>query len=437
MRPLSLKMTAFGPFPATETIDFSALGENPLFLINGPTGSGKTTILDAICFALYGKTTGDERDGAQMRCDLAAAETLCEVIFNFELDGHYYRISRIPEQQRPKARGEGFTEQKPTATLVEISAEGDETLLVAAKVSDATREIETLTGLSVDQFRQVMILPQGKFRQLLLAESAEREKIFSKLFQTHIYKQLENRLKEQAAQVRRDREALHQQQQGILETIEVESAEELAAEIKELQPQVEAALAAKQQTETVFLDNAKRLQQGEALWKEFDQFEQADAELKRLKEQQDRIEQQRQQLNNALEAEKLRPLFVEQQRCATEVEKSVKNQSDLQRQLKLDEEALQQAQQQLPQTEGIIKEQDHCKAELVRLGEQRKKLVQLETLRRQCTNLQQRMAALTQLTQLHEKEQHLQQVENLKTLVTDLSQITRQLEDEKLVEISP
>jgi exonuclease SbcC len=425
-------MTAFGPFPATENIDFSALGDHPLFLINGPTGSGKTTILDAICFALYGKTTGDERDGAQMRCDLAAAETLCEVTFEFELDGRHYRISRIPEQQRPKARGEGLTDQKPTATLVEISDTGAETLLVAAKVSDATREIEALTGLSVDQFRQVMILPQGKFRQLLLAESAEREKIFSQLFQTHIYKQLENRLKEQAVQVKRDREALFQQQQGILETIEVESAEELVAEITELQPQVEAALAAKQQAEAVFLDRTKDLQQGEALWKEFDQFEQAAAELKQLNGQQNQIEQQRQQLKNALEAEKLRPLFVEQQRCAVEVEGSEKNQSELQRQLTLDEEALQQAQRQLPQTEGIVKEQDRCKAELVRLGEQRKKLVQLEALRGQCTNLQQRMAVLTQLTQLHEKEQSLQQLKNLATLASDLSRITRRLEREKL-----
>jgi len=432
MRPLLLKMTAFGPFPATETIDFSALGENPLFLINGPTGSGKTTILDAICFALYGKTTGDERDGAQMRCDLAAAETLCEVTFEFELDGRRYRIFRVPEQQRPKARGEGFTEQKPTATLVEISEFGDDILLVATKVSDATHEIETLTGLSVDQFRQVMILPQGKFRQLLLAESAEREKIFSKLFQTHIYKQLENRLKDQAAQVRRDRDDLQKKQYGILETIEVESAEELAAETKELTPQVKAALAAKGQSEKVFLDTTKRLQRGEALWKEFDQFEQADAELKRLKEQQNQIEQQRQQLNNALEAEKLRPLFVEQQRRATEVERSEKKQSELQRQLKQDEETLQQAQQQLPQTEGIVKEQDRCKAELLQLGEQRKKLVQLERLRRQCTDLQQRMAALTQLSQLRVKEQFLQQLKNLTTLATDLSRITNQLEREKL-----
>ncbi len=432
MRPLFLKMTAFGPFPATETIDFSALGKSPLFLINGPTGSGKTTILDAICFALYGKTTGDERDGAQMRCDLAAAETLCEVTFEFELDDHHYRISRIPEQQRPKARGEGFTEQKPTATLVEFSAEGDETLLVATRVSDATREIETLTGLSVDQFRQVMILPQGKFRQLLLAESAEREKIFSKLFQTHIYKQLENRLKEQAAQVRRDRDALYQQQRGILETVEIGSAEELAAEIGELQPQVDTALTAKRQAETVFLDKTKRLQQGEALWLEFGRFEQTERELKQLNEQQPQIERQRQQLNDALAAEKLRPLFVEQQRCVVEVERSQKNQSELQCQLTRDEEALQQAQQQLPQTEEIMKEQDRCKAELLQLDEQRKKLVQLEKLRRQCVDLQQRLAALTQLTQLREKEQALQQLKNLATLATDLSQVTRQLKREEL-----
>jgi len=432
MRPLFLKMSAFGPFPGTETINFARLGENPLFLINGPTGSGKTTILDAICFALYGKTTGDDRDGAQMRCDLAVADVLCEVSFRFELDGHKYQIRRVPEQLRPKSRGDGLTEQKPEAQLVELLDGGKERLHVASKVTEATREIENLTGLSVDQFRQVMILPQGKFRQLLLAESSEREKIFSKLFQTHIYKQLENKLKEQAAQVRRDREAVHQQQQGILETIEVESAEALAAEIEVLQPQVEAALQVKKQAEVIFLDDTKRLQQGEALWKEFEQFEQAEDELKQLNEQQTQIEQQRQQLNNSLEAEKLRPLFAEQQRCTAEVERSKKKQHELQRQLKLDEEALQQAQRQLPQTEGIIKEQDRCKAELLQLGEQREKLAQLETLRRQCTNLQQRMAALTQLTQLREKEQNLQQLKNLKKLVTDLSQITRRLEGEKL-----
>jgi len=151
MRPLNLSMTAFGPFPGCESIDFTSLGENPLFLINGPTGSGKTTILDAICFALYGRTTGDEREGAQMRSDQAGSDTLTEVSFAFELGGRRFVIRRSPEQQRPKARGEGFTTQAPEAELKELLADGSENLLVASKVSAATREIEPLTGLSVEQ----------------------------------------------------------------------------------------------------------------------------------------------------------------------------------------------------------------------------------------------------------------------------------------------
>ncbi|MEJ2200845.1 MAG: SMC family ATPase, partial [Desulfuromonadaceae bacterium] len=231
MRPLSLAITAFGPFPGTETIDFTALGENPLFLINGPTGSGKTTILDAICFALYGKTTGDEREGTQMRCDLAAADRLTEVVFTFELQGCRLRIRRVPEQQRPKSRGEGTTTQAPEAQLSELLADGSERLLVAGKVSEATREIEELTGLSVDQFRQVMVLPQGKFRQLLLADSNEREKIFSQLFQTRIYQRLEESLKARAADIRRERERQLQLQQGIMEGAEVENVEALELEL--------------------------------------------------------------------------------------------------------------------------------------------------------------------------------------------------------------
>lgn len=105
MTPIQLSFTAFGPFPKNEVINFKSLGKNPLFLINGPTGAGKTTILDAMCFALYGKTTGDERGGDQMRCDLAAADTLTEVVFSFHIGNASYRIRRVPDQPRPKARG--------------------------------------------------------------------------------------------------------------------------------------------------------------------------------------------------------------------------------------------------------------------------------------------------------------------------------------------
>ncbi len=100
MKPISLTMQAFGPFAGTENITFSDLGESPLFLINGPTGSGKTTVLDAICYALYGSTTGNERDAREMRCQQSEADLLTEVTLEFSLGGSSYRIIRSPDQDR-------------------------------------------------------------------------------------------------------------------------------------------------------------------------------------------------------------------------------------------------------------------------------------------------------------------------------------------------
>ena len=216
MRPIKLTMSAFGPFSGIEIIEFERLGENPLFLINGPTGSGKTTILDGICFALYGKTTGDEREAAEMRCDTAAPETLSYVELIFSLGGKTWRIRREPEQLRPKDRGEGLTAHQPRAELYSRDESGKESVRVASKVTEARAAIEELTGLNVEQFRQVMVLPQGEFRNLLMAKSSDREKVFSHLFQTQIYTRIEFALKEQAASVRKDLEASRNQQLGVL-----------------------------------------------------------------------------------------------------------------------------------------------------------------------------------------------------------------------------
>ena len=186
MKPLKLTVSAFGPFSDRQEIDFTKLGESPLFLINGATGSGKTSLLDAICFALYGQTTGDEREAAQMRCDSADESLLTEVTFEFSLSNTVYRIRRIPDQMRLKNNGKGETKQNPEAQLYTIDENQKETLTVAKKVTEATSEIRRITGLSVDQFRQVMVLPQGKFRELLMADSRSREEIFSQLFQTPV-----------------------------------------------------------------------------------------------------------------------------------------------------------------------------------------------------------------------------------------------------------
>ena len=265
MRPLRLSMSAFGPFSGTEIIDFTRLGEAPLFLINGPTGAGKTCILDAICFALYGKATGDEREPQHMRCDSATVTCLTEVVFEFELATKRFRIRRVPEQITPKKRGDGLTKKQPEAQLYELGAGGEETVLVERKVSDATAEIEARTGLNVDQFRQVMVLPQGQFRQLLMASSADREKIFSQLFQTHAYQKIETRLKEQAKGIQGKVENHRSKRAGVLQAVGIESDQALAETVKSLTVDAQAATRAKntalqnQQECTKRLDTAKLL----------------------------------------------------------------------------------------------------------------------------------------------------------------------------------
>ena len=224
MKPIKLTMQAFGPFAQTETIEFDKLGTNPLFLINGPTGSGKTSILDAICFALYGETTGNERQGIQMRCDMAAPTLLTEVTLEFSLHGKSYRVIRSPEQEAPKARGEGMTVRKHTAALYEIT---DEEKLITSKTTQVKTEVTNIIGLNETQFRQVMVLPQGKFRELLLATSKEREEIFGQLFQTDIYKKIEYALKDKASAISKAKDEFDNQIRGALQVAGVSSEAEL------------------------------------------------------------------------------------------------------------------------------------------------------------------------------------------------------------------
>ena len=224
MRPLKLIMQAFGPFAKTEQIDFTLLGRHPLFLINGPTGSGKTSILDAMCFALFGETTGNERQGMQMRCDLAPITTPTEVCLEFALHDKVYRVTRSPEQEAPKSRGEGTTTRKHTASLYEIT--GEEVLLTS-KTAQVKVEVSALIGLNDTQFRQVMVLPQGKFRELLLASSKEREEIFGQLFQTDIYKKIEGALKDKASAISKAKGEFDNQIEGALKVAGVSDEQEL------------------------------------------------------------------------------------------------------------------------------------------------------------------------------------------------------------------
>ena len=192
MRPLKLTMSAFGPYAGTEVLDFELLGSSGLYLVTGDTGAGKTTIFDAITFALYGEASGNAREPAMLRSKYADAKTPTEVELTFLYGGNIYTVKRNPEYMRPKERGEGFTKKAADACLTLPDGK------VVTRLKDVNGAIRDILGLDREQFAQVSMIAQGDFLKLLLADTRERQSIFRSIFSTHLYVQLQNRLKEEA-----------------------------------------------------------------------------------------------------------------------------------------------------------------------------------------------------------------------------------------------
>ncbi|NLE21383.1 MAG: SMC family ATPase [Actinobacteria bacterium] len=236
MRPLRVVMQAFGPYAGQQTLDFAELRGASFFLITGPTGSGKTTVLDAMSFALYGVTSGGPeneggRSGASMRSDHADPELLTRVIFDFALGDTRYRILREPEQERPKRKGDGVTRHGQSATLWRLregpdGLEEDGAPLETGWTRVSARS-ETLLGFRSEQFRQVVMLPQGRFQKLLEADSREREQILRALFDTGRYARLEFALKEAAKELRDQARSLRDRRDEALRQAEAESVDDL------------------------------------------------------------------------------------------------------------------------------------------------------------------------------------------------------------------
>ncbi|HAS6487401.1 TPA: AAA family ATPase [Vibrio parahaemolyticus] len=361
MKPIKLTMQAFGPFAKTETIDFEKLGSNALFLINGPTGSGKTSILDAICFALYGETTSNERQGIQMRCDLASPQQLTEVILDFSLHGKVYRVTRAPEQEAPKARGEGLTVRKHTASLYEL---GETEKLITSKTTQVKTEITNIIGLNETQFRQVMVLPQGKFRELLLATSKEREEIFGQLFETDIYKKIEYALKDKASSISKAKDEFDNQIRGALQVAGVTSEAELTEQRETLS--VQFASAQKREQESLAQLNAVKteIQRAETLSNEFKKREQAEAALHLHLQQTETISARQLQLDNAKKASRIELPYITLQNAAQQVQdlnqkvavlsQDLKAADDV---LKTKEQAFQQAKEQANRVPTLTEQQ--------------------------------------------------------------------------------
>ncbi|MFC6238111.1 AAA family ATPase [Longivirga aurantiaca] len=205
MRLHSVQITAFGPFAGTETIDMDALTASGLFLLEGPTGAGKSTILDAITFALYGATAGSESSTDRLRSHFAPPEAVPQVVLELSVGGERLRITRVPDHQRPKKRGEGFTAEKASVHLERLEAAGWTS--VSSHVQEANTEIRNRVGLTPDQFTKVVLLPQGEFALFLRADDDTRRTLLTQIFGTGLYDRVTRELESRRTEAGRQREA--------------------------------------------------------------------------------------------------------------------------------------------------------------------------------------------------------------------------------------
>ncbi|HCU08663.1 MAG TPA: SMC family ATPase [Clostridiales bacterium] len=200
MRPLQLTISAFGPYAGEEKIDLDLLGTRGLYLVTGDTGAGKTTIFDAITYALYGEPSGENRDAGMLRSKYADAETLTYVELTWKYAEKIYRVRREPEYMRPAKRGGGMVAQKADALLT--LPDGS----VVTGPRQVNQKVAELVGISRDQFTRIAMIAQGEFLKLLFAPTDERITIFRHLFKTHPYRELQDRLKVEYAKCEKERE---------------------------------------------------------------------------------------------------------------------------------------------------------------------------------------------------------------------------------------
>ena len=332
MRPTKLTLSAFGPYAEQEILNLDELGRQGLYLITGDTGAGKTTLFDAITFALYGEASGDNRSPGMFRSKYASAETPTFVELEFECRGKSCTLHRCPEYQRPKLHGTGTTTQKSEAWL----KLPDRDPITKPREVDAA--VEELLGLSRNQFMQIAMIAQGDFLKLLLASTEERKQIFRRIFKTDLFQQLQESLKRESGK-------LADRCSDLRKSMEQYIAGITCREDDSLYPQLQLARQGKLSTEDTAALLAQLLEQDKlragALQKQSEELEQ------QLKILHTRLSQAAQQEESRRSLEKL--------------ERELEEQSALLRQM---EEKRAQEQRKQPQREQLTQEITLLEAEL-------------------------------------------------------------------------
>ena len=225
MKIISLTMQAFGPFLKQQTIDFSTLGNSGICLIHGETGSGKTTIFDGITYAIFGQTSGGLRDGKAMRCESAPDEVKTFVELVFEDRSKRYTITRFPGYEKINSKG-GISRVYEQATLILPNGK------TIDKLNDANAKIRDIIGINADQFRQIALIAQGKFIDMLNAGTADRQKIFRQIFNTEKYQELMNALAEEVKSIQDNINTLKERYKNNLSNAEIDNANDFESIVK-------------------------------------------------------------------------------------------------------------------------------------------------------------------------------------------------------------
>jgi DNA repair protein SbcC/Rad50 len=417
MRPLRLILSAFGPYASQQILDFNELNNRSFFLIHGPTGSGKTSILDGICFALYGDASGSGRMSKSMRSDHADLSIPTLVEFDFSIGSSSYRVKRWPEQERPRKRGAGTTTEQSNAELFSLSGEEDDPILLATGWSDVTKKVENLLGFKSEQFRQVVLLPQGDFRKLLTATSSERQEIMQTLFKTDMYRLIEDKLKFKAQELKKRYEQYAHERSILLQEASVSSLAELETKIGERETHTLRLTTQVKELNARLKATQDALSQGQHILEQFKENTEAQEKLNELVPKTSIVSQFRKDLEKALAASVL-----------VEAEQSLLRQEidilEFQKKEQQQHETLTLAKKRLENTLQVLHEQEAKESEREIAATEVRRLQQL-------TESVQALATAT----IAAKEAHhtFQQAENRKTQTkAKLEQIQALLEKKSL-----
>ncbi len=482
MRPLSLKLGAFGPFPGITEIDFSRFGAGGLFLVTGETGAGKTTIFDGICFALYGASSGGRREPRMLRSDFAPPEqeTFAELRFCYR--GQTYQIRRQPEYSRPKKKGQGLVTQKADAIFTYEDGR------VISGIKPVNEIVEKIIGLNLNQFCQIAMIAQGDFLRLIQAKTEERSNIFRHIFDTKLYQQLQEELKNAAATEEnnwRQQKMLIHQTLGNLQPLPQTPLSDLLDQWKNQQPNIEKLPEIlpyieemvqqdliqehnlqSQMTKTEQNNRrlTKELAEAAEINRRLQQLAQAEANYTNLLQQRDGYKEKYRKLQWYDKARQLQPLAQLSGNAATAVQTLEKEIAASQQQQKELVPRLLAAQEQCQQLEesgqiqslrqdiaalrrdmpryqrqdDLLREQKQAETQLHRLEQTAAASAkQIQTLADQQQQIHQALAALPEQTaaisqlqiHIHNQQQELAQLQELNRQITLYNEKSQQLAD--------